>query len=286
MRKKLLLVKIFSVIGLNRLLFNINMLLHGREHIRVVNYHGTPPQFMANFEEQLKFYSKYYSNTTLSDLKAFVKNKKWLKKKPGIIISFDDGHRSNYDYAKPLLEHYGFTGWFFIPPGCVEYTTENQSFFVGGDNPNITPTYADGRYMMSWNEIKDLYMSHVIGNHTYSHHRMNDADTSTTIHHEVFESKVLLESKTGGNIDIFCWVGGEEKHYTKQAAQKIKDSGHKISFLTNTFPFTKNQDSLQINRTNIEADNSIDLVIFQLGLTMDLLYYNKRKRVNALIKVD
>jgi hypothetical protein len=91
--------------------------------IRAVNYHCVPPACGIPFEKQLQFYTMHFSDVTEDDLGDFLFQKKWDKKKPGLIISFDDGDLSNYSVAAPLLEKYGFTGWFFIPTG----------FSCGGD---------------------------------------------------------------------------------------------------------------------------------------------------------
>src|SRR5690349_18779188 len=131
-------------IFIGKLLFLFSKACYGK-HIRVVNYHSTPPYESANFEAQLKFYKEHYSPVSYKDLPAFLEEGKWNNAKPGLIISFDDGIRDNIDVAVPLLEKYGFTGWFFIPPGLIDATPEEQMEFVGKTGGRYKVTYDDGR---------------------------------------------------------------------------------------------------------------------------------------------
>lgn len=238
---------------------------------------------MDNFEAQLKFYKKRYNNITLSELELFFDQKYPHSKKPGLIISFDDAHRSNFVNAVPLLEKYGFTGWFMIPSGVVEYNIQEQKEYIGRYWQEDKKQFADGRLVMSWEEVKLLEeKKHTAGCHTFTHHRMVQTDSDETLQKEIVYAKKYMEEKTGHDVSIYCWVGGEEWAYTKKASDIIKQAGFKYSFMTNTAPVTKNTSRLQIQRTNIEADNPVHLLRFQLGLLMDTFYYFKRKRVNKL----
>jgi peptidoglycan/xylan/chitin deacetylase (PgdA/CDA1 family) len=275
------LARILESIGITGLFFHISRSLY-RKHIRVVNYHDTPEEEMPNFEAQLKFYQRYYAPVSVEDLQSFFQKGLWTKSKPGLIISFDDGYRNNYDQAVPLLEKYGFIGWFFIPSGLIESSFNDQAEFAGKNKEKLKNVYKDGRFLMSWNEIEQLSRKHVVGCHTFSHHRMNVTDNDEVLTKEIVLSKKLLEEKVQQPVSIFCWVGGEEHTYTKRAAEKIKHAGYKFSFMTNSYPIMTGQDPLQIQRTNIESDNPLFLVRFQLCSLMDLVYYRKRKRVNRV----
>lgn len=276
----LLLHKLF----IGKVLFGLNDLIYGK-HIRVVNYHSSQPHEMENFERQLQFYLKHYTPATYEDLEHFFKTGKWDKLKPGLIISFDDGLRENFDYAVPILEKYGFKGWFFIPAGLINASSEEQLQFIGKSEGKYPHTYDDGRYFMTWDELKYLTKAHVLGCHTFTHHRMNVNDSETLLTKEISDAKQLMQEKLGAEVTIFCWVGGEEHTYTHAAAKKIKDSGYRYSFMTNSYPLKPGQSPLQIQRTNVEARFPMHLVKFQLSPLMDLLYSRKRKRVCKLTEV-
>ena len=82
-------------------------------------------------------------------------------------------------------------------------------------------------------------------------------------------------------MEIFCWVGGEETSYSSEAAKLISEN-YKYSFMTNNAVIRPGDDPLQLQRTNIEAENPLELVRFQLSGLMDVYYTGKRRRVNRL----
>ncbi len=258
----------------------------GRNYIRAINYHDTPEKYSKNFENQLLFYKQHFSPVSIQDLQLFLDTGVWHKQKPGLIISFDDGLQANYKVAKPLLEKYGFKGWFFIPPGFIETSPEKQNDFA--QHHNISSTINSGsnkRIAMSWNELSDLNKEHIIGCHTFTHHRMDIQDTEDILKKEIIDSKLLIEKRLNNQVDIFCWVGGEEHTYTKEAAKYIRKAGYRYSFMTNTHPIISSTQPLQLQRTNIESFFPLEVVKFQLSGLLDLFYYFKRRRVNQKTKL-
>jgi peptidoglycan/xylan/chitin deacetylase (PgdA/CDA1 family) len=250
----------------------------GKQKIRVVNYHGTPLGEIKNFERQLIFFKKYYRNITKTQLNEFFLKKNGTFSKPGLIISFDDGKRNNYDHAKPLIEKYGFTGWFMLPSDIIDSPSEVQSREILNDNKSKVE-YSDGRYFMNWNEVGNLVEDHVVCSHTSTHHRFNDVDSIDKINYELFESKRKIQEILGKNVDAFCWVGGEEVHYTASAHEKIILAGYNYAFMTNHQMISNNTNLFLLNRSNVETSFPFYLFVFQLCGIMDLLYYFKRRRV-------
>lgn len=237
---------------------------------------------MLNFERHLKFYKKYFRNISPSDLNAVLNGShESHNKKPGIVISFDDGLRSNFDYALPMLEKYSFTGWFFVPAGFVLNPFKE---FAKINSITCIQEYPDGRYGFNQHELKALAENHVIGCHTYTHHRMKDDDNRKVLKHEISESKEVLESILQVPVNIFCWVGGEFEHYTTAAYSAIENAGYRFSFTTNTKVISKHTNRLNLNRTGIMSNNSLALVLFQLSGFMDLLYVRKRANVISKFK--
>ncbi|BBM81681.1 polysaccharide deacetylase family protein [Candidatus Uabimicrobium amorphum] len=256
-----------------------------RKHIRAVNYHETPQATMDNFEEQLRFYNKNYTGVSLADLQEFLFEKRWDKPKPGLIISFDDACRSNYDFALPLLEKYNFVGWFFVPVTFIDTPPQEQIDFAKNNRISYDASRVGERIAMSWSEIKQLARKHVVGCHTMNHQRLTEDLTDEQYTLEIISAKEILQQKMGKDIDTFCWVGGEEKSYSRKAAMCIREAGYKYSFMTNTHIITKSTDALQLQRSNIESNYSINMTKFQISGFMDVLYTRKRKRVNQLTKV-
>lgn len=269
---------------LDTLLLTAYNRITGNQYIRVVNYHDTPSCFAPGFEKQLLYYQKHFTSVDRGDLDSFFANGKWPREKPGLIISFDDGLRSNYDVALPLLEKYGFTGWFFIPSGFADIPQTEQVAWgkahqIKADNHD----YADGRVAMSWPEICDLATRHVVGCHSHNHRRLSALKTPDEHTMEIITSKKLFEQKIG-RCDIFCWVGGERSSYSAEAADSIRAAGYRYSFMTNCAPIRPTTNRLQLQRTNVEAHWPVETLPFQMSGVLDVMYFRKRRAVNALTR--
>jgi peptidoglycan/xylan/chitin deacetylase (PgdA/CDA1 family) len=273
----------FYFSGISWVLFFISRIWYGPHHIRVVNYHSTPEVFMPSFEKQLAFYQKYYSNTSAKDLKSLLNDKTWNKQKPGIILSFDDGLKNNKDFALPLIEKYGFTAWFCIPPG---FTKDNQQLLID-ENSTLKMyginTIAKESITMTDVEIQEVSIKHEIVCHTQSHIRLpKSVSDDQILHTELIESKNDLEKIINREIEGFCWVGGEIENYSLKAHQIIKKN-YQYSFQTNNFPVTRKTDSYFIDRNNIEVWISFPLFLLTLSGFYDYVYRKKRKKVKQLL---
>jgi hypothetical protein len=93
-------------------------------YVRGINYHDTPKAFESNFRKHLEWYSSHFVNCSYQQLRNLISAGTWNGDMPGILISFDDGLKSNYNIAALLLEQFGFTGWFMVPVTAVRLNHE------------------------------------------------------------------------------------------------------------------------------------------------------------------
>lgn len=256
------LAAIIGVLQIDKLVLAVLNQNYHNNYIRCVNYHEIYHEDGENFLRQLKWYKKYFVNVSEMDFRSFLAGEKKFETKPGIMITFDDGLKGNSKVAQGMLEKFGFTGYFFVSPGLVGKTG-----------------------YMTWEDLHNLRSKgHVIGCHTESHHRMNLSDTKDILSYEIIESKKHLEKEMGEKIDMFCWCGGEEEHYTKEAACMIREAGYKYAFMTNSFPITQQTNNFQIERSNVEASWNGSLIRFQICGLMDFWFRKKRIRVEELTR--
>lgn len=260
MDKKRIIAMCFEISGLNKLLFNRIKKKTKNNYIRVVNYHEIYKNEISQFEEHLQLFGKLFENCNYEDFKKFLAGEKVFYNKPGIMITFDDGFVGNYMNAAPLLEKYGFSGYFFVSYGLLD----------------------QDKYMSKEQILGLRDRGHYIGSHTYTHHRMNLKDNEEVLQHEIFESKIALQRLMGTEVEIFCWVGGEKGTYTRCAFEKIKEAGYRYSMMTNSYPVFKECNPLTIQRTNIQAWWSCTIVKFQISGAMDYIYRKKRKNEESL----
>ena len=260
--------------------------LYGKNYIRVINYHDTPAVDKTNLEKQFKFLRDHYEPVTEKDLEQFLKSGKWTKSRPGLVLSFDDGLYSNYQYAAPLLDKYGLTGWFFVPTGLISSEKSSSVELAKKGTVQFNLPDPDVPLFMSWKDLNHLKEKHVIGSHTVNHIRLSNNLDDSQLKYEILSSKKVLEEKLACEVSSFCWVGGEESSYSRRGAQFIKEAGYQFSFMTNSQVVRfKKTDPLKIQRTNIESHWSLSLLKFQLSGLMDVKYFFKRKRVNQVTNV-
>ena len=88
-----------------------------------------------------------------------------------VILNFDDGRKSQFTYAKPILDKYGFKATFYIVCNYIE----NKPGF------------------MDWKEVKQLYdEGHDIGSHGMNHRDLTKFSTKV-VNSELANSKKCLE---------------------------------------------------------------------------------------------
>lgn len=284
-------IRTFDAVRVFRLGNRIQRICLGPARVRAINYHGTPQDRAEGFERQLRFYSRHFEPVDRAGLEDLLAGGRRSRSagKPGLLISFDDGLLSNYEVAAPLLEKYGFAGWFFVPVAPIgdprlAGDPEHRERIRLRHGIDVSGEAREKPAFMSWAQVRDLGRRHVVGCHTMNHCRLYGTLTEEKLRLEILESRVELERRLDREVDAFCWVGGEEDTYSRRAAEWIAKAGYRISFMTNPCPITAGTSPLQLQRTNIEADWPMPQVRFYLSGVMDVAYTRKRRRVNRLTR--
>jgi peptidoglycan/xylan/chitin deacetylase (PgdA/CDA1 family) len=107
-----------------------------------------------------------------------------------VVINFDDSHESDYTYAKPILDKYGFKATFF----------EVCSWIEAG--------YHDKDISVTWPEIAAMQQDGMdIESHTMTHPDLNHK-SQADLNYEIGQSKQCLENH-GFNPTVFAYPNGE-----------------------------------------------------------------------------
>jgi peptidoglycan/xylan/chitin deacetylase (PgdA/CDA1 family) len=251
-----------------------------RPWARALNYHDVPPRLAGAFEKQLRLFARHFVPVGPEELRSLHAGR-WAHPKPGLLLTFDDGLRSHADVVAPLLEKYGFRGWFNVPVGFVETPPAEQQAFARRNHIGFdAPERGDERIALSWNDVLRLDAGHEICCHTWSHRRLAFELRPEDLELEIDEAKRRLEARLGHDVKGFAWVGGEDWSYSRAAAARIRDAKFEFSFMTNNAVIRPHQDLLQLQRTNVEAHYDPALLGLCLSGLYDLLYLRKRRRVN------
>ncbi|MDR4499290.1 MAG: polysaccharide deacetylase family protein [Candidatus Scalindua sp.] len=156
---------------------------------------------VSNFESQIRYLSENnYETISINEYFRYIKNEqKSLEGK--IIISFDDGHYSNYKLAFPILVKYGLKATFFI-----------------------TTNWLNQQYHLTSDQIKEMIGNGMeIGSHGLTHNFFPDMN-SHEIKFELSESKKILESITKQPIHYIAFPGG---HYNRTVLRMLEMSDYR-----------------------------------------------------------
>ncbi len=176
--------------------------------IRTVNFHNTSRAQADKFERQLAHYSQFFSSVNEIELDRYLTSGQWHKSKPGLIVAVYEGYRNGYDVLAPLLERYGFVGWFFIITGFVGAAVKDQLAFAESHEIGMeTREYPDGRYALNWEEVRKLERKHVVASHARSHTQLTTLDLATA-KSEVVGSQEDFEKYLGRKVRAFVSLTG------------------------------------------------------------------------------
>jgi len=121
---------------------------------------------------------------------------------PDVVITFDDGHRSNLEIAAPLLAERGLSAYFFVTSGFID---KRAGF-------------------MSSTQLRELsdVPGMIIGSHGVTHRFFADM-TDSDAFEELADSRTCVESMTGKTCESMSFPGGR---YTSKTLEMMHPSGY------------------------------------------------------------
>lgn len=210
------------------------------------------------FKEQMQYlFSEGYKAYLLTEL--INNNKQILDKK--IIITFDDGHKSNFEIAFPILRKLGFKADFFI-----------------------TTSYIGTKDFLNIEQIKILHdFGMGIGSHSENHLYLTDLKEDM-VKNELLESKRTLEEIIQAPVLSFSAPGGRLNKLVIDLAYKC---GYKFIYSSEPRPLYNSDISLTIPRYAIKANTTYQS--FKEIVNLKEKWYkselNKQKTLKALRSV-
>lgn len=176
---------------------------------------------VENFEEQLKMLSdNNYKTLTLEEFYNWKQGKIKLPYK-SILITFDDGFLSNYEYAFPLLKKYNMNATVFV---IGNYMPDKNEEWHGNLKEYMSKETLE--------KCKEEYPNIEFASHSYALHEpdiLNGKSYEELINDEKdFKEKVF-------ETDIYCYPFGA---YNDDMIKSLKESKYKMAFI---FGPTKNE---------------------------------------------
>jgi len=167
----------------------------------------------TEFERQMAYLRQNrFQVITLRQFVDFLEFKGQVPEK-AVVITFDDGWRSTYEIALPVLKRYGYPATLFV----------------------YTDLVGSGRKALSWAQVRSIEKSGVIDVqcHTKSHRnlQMQPGEDMTgyfkALVQEMKDSRELLRSKTGKNCTYLAYPYGAYNHLVTALAEEI---GYRAAF--------------------------------------------------------
>ena len=195
------------------------------------------------FENQLNYLVENgYSSLLFDD---FVSSEKLPQK--GIVITFDDGHLSNYTIAFPILCKFGFRAEFFVTPGQISESNR-----------------------MKVHHLKEMInQGMAVGSHGLTHAYLDDL-SNFDAKKELQQSRENLSAMLGTPISSFSAPGGR---FHARHVQMAVDCGYHVFCTSRPGVFNPQSSMLNVPRMPVCQRNAVD---FTKIVTVDSFFYLKK----------
>lgn len=230
-------------------------------YYRILLFHDI--EDMKKFYEIISFLSKNYN---IVDYK-----KQNLQIKNNILISFDDGFKSNYQASK-VLEEFDVRGVFFVNKSFILNERKQFSNIFRDHEEDISEKF----HFMSVDDIKELDANgHTIGSHTLSHKNLARINQQEVIN-QIENNKTFLENLLNKKVETFAYPFGE--------ITDINQNAIKIVSMYHPYIFSgvrgDNIDKKKVfYREPVNETNSISEIEAILHGCFDLGYHFKQKKL-------
>jgi len=193
----------------------------GYQTVPVLTYHklsrNESPDAMtvreADFEAQMRYLRENgYRVIPLDDLYEFLQFRLQIPAR-SVVITFDDGWRSVYDIALPILKKYGYPATLFV------YT----DLIVGS------------RETLSWEQVRELSRNGFdIESHSRTHRYLGRKERKESFHDyfeavrkEIVESSKVIRKQTGREVKYLAYPYGDTNALVVAMARR---EGYRLAF--------------------------------------------------------
>lgn len=206
-------------------------------------YINTPQSFEENIKTIIE---NGYTIISMTELDKIIDGKMNIPEKP-ILITFDDGYYSNYEYIYPILKKYNVKVSIFI-------VTDK----IGKE--------VDGVKYLGWEECLEMQNSGLV--EIYSHskrHIFYDKFPTREIRDDVLESYKIIEENLGKkDLKVFAYPYGA---YTNDTVRTLKNNGIDFQIYDVGMNYFKNFNKNYIKRINIPCEMTGKEIIDEIQIT-------------------
>jgi peptidoglycan/xylan/chitin deacetylase (PgdA/CDA1 family) len=162
------------------------------------------------------------------------------------LITFDDGYRSVFDVALPILERFDYPGVLFVPTDFVGRT----NLFDAESEPEEP--------LCDWSELRELERRGVaVESHAASHRTFSELTPSERAL-ELQRSKAALEAGLGQTVQLFAYPYGDDGG----AAAQVREAGYRVAFGYGGGPISMPPEDLyRVERLAMGPDSDLEAML-------------------------
>jgi peptidoglycan/xylan/chitin deacetylase (PgdA/CDA1 family) len=156
-----------------------------------------------------RLHERGYRTLSLLEAVDLLRQKKLIPDR-SVVITFDDGYKTVYAEAFPVLQHYGMKATVFLTMG------EREKVESIGRLPSF-----NGRYnMLTWHEIREMQSSGIdFGAHTLTHPDLTRLSFDR-VEAEICDSKAILENMLGTPVECFAYPYGRYDNRSREIVRQ------------------------------------------------------------------
>lgn len=189
---------------------------------------------VENFNAQLDYLqANGYSVIPLAQLVDYLAGKTDSIPPKSVVITVDDGWSCAYHHIAPELQKRKLPWTLFVYPKIV----------------------GRGSHAVTWDEVSALAKEGVdVESHSFTHPFLTEV-SSDLLHHELADSRALIEKSTNEPVRFFCYPYGA---FNDTVVAAVKDSGYVAALTTQRGPVTRSSDPLKLDRYLVHGDTTLD----------------------------
>lgn len=247
--------------------------------MRVLLYHGIGAEDFENFSKQLDFLEQTWKFISPEDFESYLDGTLRLDQ-DSLLLTFDDGFKSQREVAERVLNARGMSAIFFI---ITEYAKLGSgSDWRGFISKYVWPGREQGSIPDHWQnmDLDDLNFlietGHTIGSHSARHERLSKVQSSA-LFENIVQAGDELELLVGQPVKHFAYPFGDINSFNKSGLEVARSRFHFVhtGIRGNNTTATR---SWEIRRDSFEPTDNGNWVSAALDGLVDWKYQKKFNR--------
>jgi peptidoglycan/xylan/chitin deacetylase (PgdA/CDA1 family) len=224
-----------------------------------------------NLKNNLKYLKKNYNFVDPKQLEkdCFPAGKK------NLLLTFDDGFKSNFIFAKNVLNKLKIKAVFFVVSDLINSKNYSKKKILQNIYPEKKEIRISKYSIMSWQDLRILEkMGHVIGSHTKSHLKINKIKSISVLKKEIFTPIQIFKKNKINKPNFFAYSFGDFYSFNKKCFNIAKV---KYKFIFSGIRGDNVKHNKVLFRDNIEDNYTFEMINFFINGYADFLYKKYRK---------